>query len=301
MAIPGFINIPFLAEGPSVPIAAPSFANHDSFLHFFTNTTFFSAIVCIVILLLSRRTSAGMRFVPARVQNVFEFILDVLYRQIEGIVGPKVAPKCFPLLATMFIFILLSNWMGLLPGVGTLGYGHANVHGVPFWVDHVSTPLLRPGTSDLNLTLGLAVAFMIMWTYLTIREVGVGGFLKHTFGSKGGLTGIMGVIMAIIFFFVGLIEIVSILSRPVSLSLRLFGNVYAGETLLHEMSTLGSGLGAVGGFIASVIFPLPFFFMELLVGLLQAGVFVILCAVYIKLSTEHEEHPETDAHGKAAH
>jgi F-type H+-transporting ATPase subunit a len=104
----------------------------------------------------------------------------------------------------------------------------------------------------------------------------------------------MKLIFAIIFFFVGVIEVVSILVRPVSLSLRLFGNVFAGETLLSSMITLGQTLGLppVVTYVMSLIVPIPFYFLELLVGLLQALVFTLLCAVYIQLSTTHDEEEE---------
>jgi len=126
----------------------------------------------------------------------------------------------------------------------------------------------------------------------------------HTFGPKGGLKGVMGIVVAAVFFLVGWIEVVSMAFRPASLSLRLFGNIFAGETLLHTMMTLGEkfGLGGSAQFVLSILAPLPFYFMELLVGLLQAVVFTLLCAVYIQLSTTHEEHHEEgDGHDSGAH
>jgi F-type H+-transporting ATPase subunit a len=146
----------------------------------------------------------------------------------------------------------------------------------------------------LNFTLALAFVFMILWMFLTIRELGVWGFVLHTFGPKGGLTGLMKYALVPIFFFVGLIELVSIAFRPVSLSLRLFGNIFAGETLLHAMSALLGTLGAPKwlDFLGKILLPLPFYFLELLVGVLQATVFTLLCAVYIQLSTSHDDHGE---------
>jgi len=228
--------------------------------------------------------------VPHPAQNLFELVVEFLYNQVEGIVGKKVAPRAFPLLATIFIFILVANWFGLVPGVGTMGWG---VAGEGFYnLEKIETPLLRPATADLNMTLGMAAAFMLVWFFLTIQELGVMGFIKHTFAPKGGLKGFLWWVLLPIFIFVGLIEIVSIAFRPVSLSLRLFGNIYAGETLLHTMATLGDKLPPWAAFLTSVAFPLPFYFLELLVGLLQAMVFALLCAVYIQLSTSHDE----DAH-----
>jgi F-type H+-transporting ATPase subunit a len=150
----------------------------------------------------------------------------------------------------------------------------------------------------MNLTVGIALCSFIVWFYITIKEVGFKGFIVHTFGPKGGLTGFMGAVLAVIFFLVGWIEIVSILVRPVTLSLRLYGNIFAGENLLHAMGNLGAvfGLGPAMKFIASVLFQLPFYFLEILVGVLQGMVFAMLNAVFIKLSTTHdeghaEEHP----------
>ena len=142
----------------------------------------------------------------------------------------------------------------------------------------------------MNMTLGMAAVFMLVWLWLTMTELGPIGFLKHTFAPKGGLTGLLGVLLIPVFLFVGIIELISIAFRPVTLSLRLFGNVYAGESLLHVMGDLGKNWGPVGSFVSSIVFPLPFYFMELLVGLLQAMVFSLLCAVYIQLSTSHDEH-----------
>ncbi|NRB44842.1 MAG: F0F1 ATP synthase subunit A, partial [Verrucomicrobiales bacterium] len=143
-------------------------------------------------------------------------------------------------------------------------------------------------------TLGIAALFMVIWVWLTVKEIGVWGFIKHTFGPKGGLKGKMLMIIVPIFLFVGVIEIISIGLRPVSLSLRLFGNIFAGENLLHVMGRLGEILGAgpILAWITSWIIPLPTYFLELLVGGLQAMVFALLCAVYIQLSTTHDEEEE---------
>jgi len=145
---------------------------------------------------------------------------------------------------------------------------------------------LRPANADLNMTLGMALFFMAWWLFWTIQEVGVIGFLKHTFAPKGDLKGVLWYVLLPLFIFVGIIEIISIAIRPVSLSFRLFGNIYAGETLLHTMSSVGAALPPPINWLSLIVFPLPFYFLELLVGLLQAFVFAMLCAVYIKLSTE---------------
>jgi len=308
-----------------------------------TNSLIVAIIVTVMILLFTRMATRKMSLIPGQNQNLVEFVIEFLYSQVVNIVGKKMAPKAFPLLATLFLFILLSNWFGLFPGVGTIGFGpkagpltidtaaieahaeevkeaaghvddsHAVVEGVDVEDAHAASvvaaadahtdhgdhhhddvhfvPLLRPATADLNTTLGMALVFMLVWTFMTIREVGVMGFLEHTFGVKGGLTGMLKKILIPVFLFVGVIEIISIVFRPVSLSFRLLGNVYAGESLLHAMNHIGHtlGLGSVASFIVGVIAPIPFYFLEILVGLIQAIVFTLLCAVYIQMSTAHDE------------
>jgi F-type H+-transporting ATPase subunit a len=201
---------------------------------------------------------------------------------VENIVGKKVAPRAFPLLGSIFVFILVSNYMGLFPGVGTVGFGPDG--------HSVSQPFFRPSTADMNMTLAIALVSTVIWFWLSIAELGVGGFLAHTFGPKGGLKGALKYGLMPIFFIVGLIEVVGFCFRPVSLSFRLYGNIFAGENLLHTMSGLMDKTGPVGKFIGACALPIPFYFMELLVGLLQAMVFTLLMAVYIQLSTTHEDH-----------
>jgi len=261
---------------------------------FITNSLFVATIVMLLVLWAARKATKKVERVPSGFQNFFEFIVEFLYGQVEQIVGPKVAPKCFGLLATIFIYVLVANWFGLLPGVGTIGFVEKTAtlssDGLPISEEHFK-PILRPATADVNQTLGMAICFMLLWFYLTIKETGVWGFIKHTFAAPGDVIGAMRYVLAPIFMFVGAIEIVSICLRPVSLSLRLFGNVFAGENLLHLMGSMGEkfGMGPVVEFICAIILPLPFYFMELLVGILQAMVFALLCAVYIQLSTSHGE------------
>lgn len=281
--------------------SAVSLLGNESLFSFITNSTLVAAVVLFIILWLARKATTNMTLVPHKAQNFFELVIEFLYDRVVAIVGPKVAPRAFPLLATLFIFILISNWFGLLPGIGTIGWGQGEGF---LTVSHMDRPLLRPPTADLNMTLGMALCFMLIWFGLTISEVGVWGFIKHTFGPKGGLKGLIGLFVAVVFFVVGVIEIVSIVFRPMSLSLRLYGNVFAGETLLHTMAGLLGGAHPVVEMLGAIVLPLPFYFMELLIGLLQAVVFTLLCAVYIQLSTthdEHDEHHEEHAEGGAAH
>lgn len=259
-----------------------------SFTEWLTNSVLVSVLVMGLVLLFARQSTIRLRMVPGRMQNLFEAVVEVTYEAIEGIVGSRLATKSFGFLASLFLFILFSNWFGLLPGVGTIGWGPTVA---PFTVSEVEVPLLRPTTADLNMTLGLAVISMCFWFVWTLKEVGLSGFLKDLFEVKGGVRGGILILLTPLFIFVGLLEVISILIRPVSLSLRLYGNVYAGESLLHTMSTLGQTLHLPEWVSAllSVIIPLPFYFLELLIGFLQAMVFMLLVAVYLQLSTVHSE------------
>lgn len=298
-----------LAEG-AIPLDAerlPVMSNSwGVFAAVFTNSIVVAFIVAALVIWFARRATRKMELVPTRAsQNSFEAIIEALYDMLEGIVGRHMIARAFPLLATLFLFILTANWFGLLPGVGTVGFGEGR--GPLLSLHELHAPLLRPASADLNLTLAMALFFMVYWAVWSFQELGVGGFLSHIFGSKGNVSGILKYVLAVIFFLVGVIEMVSIVFRPVSLSLRLFGNVFAGENLMHTMSSLGETLGLPVALakVMDILAPVPFYFLELLVGVVQALVFTLLCAVYIKLTTEHDEshatHDEDHAQGNAAH
>ena len=250
-------------------------------LPWFTTSTLVALVVLVLVLTAFRKATKNMQLVPSGFQNLFEALIELLYDNVEQIVGPKVAKQCFHLILTIFVYVLVANWFGLLPGVGTIGGMNSD--------GYVVEPLIRPATADLNMTLGIALSFMVLWIILTVKEAGIIGFLKHTFCPPGGIVGFMKYALIPLFMFVGVIEVVSIALRPVSLSLRLFGNVFAGETLLHEMGGLVKAGGPIVEFICRVLVPLPFYFMEILVGALQAMVFALLCTIYIQLSTAHDE------------
>jgi len=264
-----------------------------SFAGWLTNSILVSVFISLFVIWLCRSATRKMSIIPSPLQNAFELVVEGLYEMLEEIVGRHMIARTFSFLATLFIFILASNWFALLPGVGSIGWGE-HKPGLFLSLPHVETPLLRPTTADLNMTLAMALLFMALWLYWALSEVGLKNFLLHLFGVKGGLKGVMAFAFAPVFFIVGIIEVVSILFRPVSLSLRLFGNIFAGENLLSSMITLGKdfGLPTWVAALASITIPLPFYFLELLVGLLQALVFMLLCAVYIQLATSHDEEQE---------
>lgn len=275
---------------PPIPLAAVDQKAVAPFEYapFLTNSVIVSIAVLVFLLVISRMVSKNLKQVPTGAQNLAELAIEKLYAFVEGIVGKKIAPKAFPLLATIFFFFLFANWFGLLPGIGTVGMGYTADDGSFY----VTKPLLRPTAADLNAGLGIAFVFMIVWLWISIKEMGFKGFFSHMFGAKGKSTNpVMNTFLIVVFLGVGVLEVISIGIRPLSLSLRIYGNVFAGENLLHSMGHLGyeMGLNNVVAFIMNCLVPVPFYFLEILIGFLQAIVFTLLCTVYIQLSTTHDE------------
>jgi F-type H+-transporting ATPase subunit a len=234
-----------------------------------------AALIIAVVTLGTRR----MALVPSGSQNLVEAVVDGVQGMLSGLLEPKVVRWALPLIGTYFIFILLSNLVDLLPGVGSIGYGHAKEGGMPFALDHVERPLLRPPTADANLTVSMAVIYFIMSTIWALRFNGPIGLVKHIFGVKGKIGGFLLIPMAVIFFIVGIVEVISIMIRPVSLSMRLYGNIYGGENVLTLM------LKMLPGGIAAV----PFYFLELIVCVVQAIVFTMLCVAFTATLCSHSD------------
>lgn len=240
---------------------------------------FFFLIVAFVA---SRRKG----LVPHGVHNFFEATIEFILTEVEKVTGDaKRAKQFLPIVGTIFLFILFSNWLGLLPGTGSIG-----VWGIH--EGHVALiPLLRPAASDLNLTLAIALFAVITSHIIGLATIGP---LNH-FSKFVNLRGIwrslkqgpMAILVACIEFAVGLLEIVSEIAKVLSLSLRLFGNIFAGEVLLTVM------LG-----IFSYFLPIPFMFLEVLVGAIQATVFAMLTLAYLTVATQDHGHEE-EAHGTA--
>jgi F-type H+-transporting ATPase subunit a len=241
-----------------------------------TNSMFVSWIVALAVILFAQIATRNIRTIPTGAQNFWEWLVESLYNFLESIIGRDLVKKTFWFFATIFIFILFTNWAGLIPGFGTIGWGHYQTSGA----FHIDRPLLRGGNADLNMTTAMAAIFFLLWIIWAIQANGVGGFLLHIFGPKGETSGFLKIIMVVIFFMVGWLEIVSILFRPISLSFRLFGNIYAGESILEAMSNMVP--------ILSWLIPIPFYFMELLVGIVQALVFMLLTAVFTLLIAQHQ-------------
>lgn len=217
---------------------------------------------------------------PKGILNLFEGLLEFLLGYFDQVTqSRKKSLKFLPLVGTLFFFILISNWIGLLPGIGSIGI-YKEIHG-----ELELVPLFRPANTDLNMTVAMATLAVVTSHFAGIAAI---GFFKYAnkFIKLGDLWhaikdfSVIGMMTAIVEFFVGLIEVFSEVAKVVSLSLRLFGNVFAGEVLL-----------TVIGSLIAVFVPLPFIALEILVGVVQATVFSMLTLVYLTIATtEVHEH-----------
>jgi F-type H+-transporting ATPase subunit a len=241
-----------------------------------TNSMVVTWIAALGLIVFARFATRNMKPVPEGAQNFCEWLVEGLHNFLDGVIGSNLVKRTFWFFASVFIFILAANWVGLVPGVGTVGWGHQTAAG--FEIDQ---PLFRGANADLNLTLAMALVFFACWIVWALQEHGPLGFLRELFAPKGESSGLMRVAMVIVFFAVGCLEIVSILFRPISLSFRLYGNTFAGENMLETMARLVPGLGW--------LLVIPFYFLELLVGLVQAMVFMLLTAVFTLLICQHDE------------
>lgn len=243
-----------------------------------TNSMVMMWIATLIIVLFARTATKKMKMVPQGLQNFAEWLVESLYNFFGGVLGDHLVKRVFWFYGGTFLLILLTNWLGLIPGVGTIGWGHDG---------HMTAPFLRGGNADLNMTGAMSVVFAILWFYWAFTENGTKGFFAHIFAPKGDFKGAMQVGMVAIFFLVGLLEIVSIFIRPVALTFRLYGNIYGGEQTLESLMHLG---GKYFAFMPA----LPFMFIEILVGLVQALVFTLLSAVFLKLICEHDDHGDEE-------
>src|SRR6185369_6701029 len=183
-----------------------------------TNSMIITWGVALGLIVFAQFATRNMKLVPSGAQNFLEWMVESLHDFLEGVIGNELVKKTFWFFATIFIFILFINWVGLIPGVGTLGWGHQGEHGFV-----VETPLLRGGNADLNMTLAMSTIFFACWLVWAIQANGFMGFLLHLFAPKGDTTGLLKILMIVVFIAVGFLEVVSILFRPISLSFRLYG------------------------------------------------------------------------------
>ncbi len=269
----------------NVPIAAETVFHIGSFPVTNAQVNATVALGILVIIGLIVRFSVKMK--PGRIQNFVEATIEWVLGYFDQVTRDREKSKKFlPLVGTLFFFILLSNWLGLFPGTGSIGVWE-EIHGAMELV-----PLFRPATSDLNLTLAMALVSVV--TAHMVGAFSLGGWIhlnkffqiKKIFSAFTKLNPI-GWLVALIEFVVGLIELVGELAKVLSLSLRLFGNVFAGEVLMTVMASL-----------LAFFLPLPFIALELIVGIVQATVFSLLTLVYMTVLTmpPHGEHKKEEAH-----
>jgi len=223
-----------------------------------TNSLITTWIVMLIIVSFAYFAGRKIKKIPDGLQNLAEIIIESLFNTMEDLAKDR-TKKFFPFVATFFIFIVVANYFGLLPGIGTLGiFEHQNGK-------EVFVPLFRSANSDINLTLALAVISVGVTHYFSITSLGLIDYLKRFFSLNPVL------------LFVGLLEIIAEITKILSLSFRLFGNIFAGEALLTTIS----------GLFAFFV-PLPFMALELLVGFVQATVFMMLTLVFMVILTEKQ-------------
>lgn len=250
-----------------------------------TNSLIMSWVTVLVLvtffILAGKKANKSKKNVPTGVHNLFEIILEQALNMADSVTGDrKKTLKLLPIVFALFLFILVSNWLGLLPGVGTIGFVETGEHGKVF------VPLLRGATADLNTTLAIGAFSIVMSHILGVISIGVWNHFNKFINLKALLAipkkikkDPTIVMVNPIKVFVGLIEIVGEIAKIASLSLRLFGNIFAGEVLLASMMAL-----------SAFILPLPFMFLEIVVGIVQAMVFSILTLAFMSIATTHDEH-----------
>lgn len=245
-----------------------------------TNTLLTTWLVMLFLMIGSFIITQNLSYIPSRAQVAVEGVVDGLHTTFKSILGEKIY-QFFPLLATLFLFIIVSNWSGLLPGVGTVGIKKEITTATSIsstetisQTTHTETeekqserpfdiPLLRAPTADLNTTLALALISMTMLQYWGMQALGSLSYLGKFISLKDPMS-----------FFVGLLEFISELGKIISFAFRLFGNIFAGEVLL-----------VIVGSLIPVIAPLPFLGLEIFVGFIQALVFSMLLAVFLSIAT----------------
>jgi F-type H+-transporting ATPase subunit a len=248
-----------------------------------TNSWLNSIIAVFILVVFSLAIGKKAKLVPRGLQNFFEIILEIALGFSDTITGNrKNSEKLLPFVLSLFLFILVNNWLGIIPGVGTIGFVEQTLASE----EKVFIPLFRGGTADLNTTLALAF-FAISFTH--ILGIFTIGFWRHInkYLNFQGLVDIvknfkkdkMIAFVNPIKFFVGALEILTEAAKVASLSLRLFGNIFAGEVLLTSMMA-----------IFAYALPIPFLFLEVLVGIVQALIFSILVLVFASMSMQAEEH-----------
>ncbi len=230
-----------------------------------TNSLLTAWIVVAFLVIVSIALKKKIKKVPKGLQNFVEAMFESFLKIMDSVSGSrKQSIKFFPIVVTIFLFVIFNNWIGLIPGVGTIGFNEVhNGH-------EVFVPLFRAGSADLNFTLAVAIIAVASTHFFGIVALGFAKHMKKFIDLKK-------LYKDPVMFFVGILEIIGEIAKTVSFSFRLFGNIFAGEVLLTVVAIL-----------VPYVAPLPFLFLEVFVGLIQAAVFAMLTLVFLSLQTsEH--------------
>ena len=253
-----------------------------------TNSFLTMLLVMLFLIVVGSIIARRAQLVPGRFQSVFEMVVEFLLGLVEGTAGKRLGRRIFPLIGGLFIFIIVANYTGLLPGIGTIGLKETGGHALVAAAEGAAeaehgkvalVPLFRPPSADLNMTLAMALISYVAFQIAGLSAHGLWGRIKHMANP----------------LFLLPIEIISELSRIVSLSFRLFGNIFAGETLLTVMYGIAN---AIKISVIGLVIPVIFLYLEVLFGFIQALIFAVLTLIYIALASAdghgHEEHGEAE-------
>lgn len=229
---------------------SPESIFHISFFNV-TNTLLDTLLVDMILIASTLLIVRKLKLIPNLIQNAVEYIIESFYNLTESIAQNR-TQKIFPYFMTFFLFIIIANWSGLIPGVGSIG----------FFENKKLIPILRSSTSDLNTTFALAIVSAIATHVISIKIIGFKHYINRYFSFNP------------LNLFIGVLEIISEITKIISLSFRLFGNIFAGEVVLLTTAS-----------IFAFLFPVPFLLLEIIVGLVQALVFSMLTMVFMAILT----------------
>ena len=262
-------------------LLSPSIAPDVIFGGWITNTLLCTWLSIIVLLVIFYFGTRRRDLIPSGLQNALEWIIEALQNLVEGVAGKEKGRRFFPYVASFFLFILIGNLLDVIPGIDTIGT--TNQPGILLWgnVSNQLVPWFRPPTTDLNLTIAMAIVSVVMTQYMGFTTLGfkeqISKYLNFRALFRGGL--------GIVDFFVGLLEIISEIGRIISFSFRLFGNIFAGSVLL-----------AVFAFLLPVVADIVFIPFEIFVAAIQAFVFGFLTLLFMTVATTSHAHPEEGVH-----
>ncbi len=277
------IPSPFFAEAEAgltkhpIPINLAGIEFNNSII-----VSFISALLIIVVVQVAMRSP---KLVPSGLQNLIEAVVEGLSNFIESITGRATMERGFWFFGGVFVFIFVSNVISLLPGVGTIGYGKYLADGS----FQVTEPFFRGANANVNLTAAYTAIFFFMWFYWAFAATGFTGFFHHIFASKVKFPNfIINAIFVVVFFFVGLIEVFSIIIiRPIAFTFRLYGNIFGGESFLDTIYHMAPNIA----FLTLI----PAYAWEFVVAFVQAFAFFILSVVFTGILTNNPDH-EKDGH-----